>query len=117
MVTYSFLVSERYIAPVSFILDLKLFIFILFSFPIVRTIEHACKKKYNFTWVQQVVGNPDKFRVIYYFFVLAIALCFYYFSTFGLIYILMIFYFFLFRVMSYLVRNKVKRQKHGAYEK
>lgn len=36
------------------------------AFPLVRTIEHACKVKYQLTWLKKWVGELDNFRVRYY---------------------------------------------------
>jgi len=71
---------------------------ILLSFPILRTIEHAVKKKYNLVKFQSFVGNFDSFRVKYYGLLLGSSVILYFFSGENKILVYSLSYFFLFRL-------------------
>lgn len=111
IISYFFLVSFRYIAPISFIQDINLFLFIIIVFPILRTLEHACKLKYKLNLLQELIGDLDRFRIIYLSGLTFICLSLYIFDMININYLLLSLYFLIFRFMAYLVRNKVKRQK------
>lgn len=70
VLTYFIVVLCRYIIPVIASVNSVYFPylvpFIILSFPLVRTIEHACKEKYGFNKLKKLVKNPDLFRVKWY---------------------------------------------------
>lgn len=71
---------------------------ILFSFPVLRTIEHAVKPKYEIKWLKKTVGTLDNFRVKFYAIVLVLSLLFSFGFSFTPIFIYAITYFFIFRL-------------------
>lgn len=100
--TYFFLCATKYlIFPLVYLgreHGIEPFMVILLSFPLLRTIEHATKKKYGFTKLQTWVGSLDVFRVKYYGFYLGLAIVFHLGTGGGLVFIYSAFYFFLFRL-------------------
>lgn len=70
----------------------------LFSFPVLRTIEHAVKPKYKIKWLKKTVGSLDSFRVKYYTVVLVLSLLISFGFSFTPIFIYAIAYFFSFRL-------------------
>lgn len=63
--TYITIVSCRYVIPLlaSINIGLGLTIFVIIIFPMIRTIEHSCKNKYNLPLIRKIVTEPDAFRV------------------------------------------------------
>lgn len=114
VLTYFFLVSLRYTAPVFYFLDFQLFLLIIISFPLCRTLEHSCKKKYDIKLSKLIVSsNVDLFRVKYYAFFTFIVFCF-----FGLGKALIIMsYFLTLRALALLLSDSsyFKRNKHDSY--
>jgi len=115
IISYFCLVSARYIFPVFLIVDSSLLIFLLLIFPICRTIEHACKKKYNLNFLMQLVSNIDRFRVKYYFFLLIIYMSLFLAFDIKLAYVLFALYFLIIRLLSSKLRNVVKTNVHKSY--
>lgn len=113
IITYLFLVTSRYIVPVGLFCSYSQMFVIFLIFPVCRTIEHACKKKYGLIKVQNIVGNPDVFRVKYLFIVFIITL----FVVDDLTSIAMVSYFFILRILSLLVAKMrfFRRNRHSSY--
>lgn len=115
LLTFSILAVTKYIFPFTlFVIDNKeLFYLSLFSmtlFPLLRIIEHSTHKRYAFTTYAKLVGNHDKFRIIYYLFFLSLfAFCYVVlpsiFDDYQVIFLLLI-YFLLYRVSSYLLLKR-----------
>lgn len=116
VLTYICLVSLRYIGPVVFLNSMPIFFMIFMCFPLCRTIEHACKPKYGFSKLRARVGGFDKFRVFYYSFLLFLTLFVIYFFDVNCFFSMMAAYFFTYRGLAFLVRNKVSRQSHSSYK-
>lgn len=114
VVTYFGLVSCRYLLPIGYFIGPTTAILVLLMFPICRTIEHACKIKYGFSFLYKTVTNFDLFRVFYYLlvFILVLFIC----SNSHYIYIAL--YFLVYRLLAYTVANKsfAKRHKHDSYK-
>ncbi|MGF1685057.1 hypothetical protein, partial [Photobacterium minamisatsumaniensis] len=66
IVSYFSLVSFRYVTPIIPFVSLEDVIIVILAFPLCRTIEHACKKKYGFSSLQSLISNFDIYRVAYY---------------------------------------------------
>ena len=70
ILTYFLLVSLKYLTPISLFINFKddfiSILGVLVIFPVVRTIEHSTKPKYNLVMIQKKIANKDLFRVIYY---------------------------------------------------
>ncbi len=70
VLTYFVLCVLKYWFPVYFLLDFQFgfepYIILLFSFPILRTIEHSVKPKYEMSSLQELIGPLDTFRAVYY---------------------------------------------------
>lgn len=113
ILTYFLLVCSRYIVPIFIIWQPVLFSLVILSFPLCRTIEHCCKKKYEFTKISRLVGNPDRFRVIYYLIFFLVALIFIGNKE----AIILSGYFLMIRTLGFFVSKKraFKRNKHSAY--
>lgn len=116
IISYFFLVSLRYASPLIFCLNLKTLIFLLVAFPLCRTIEHACKKKYEIEFLRRVIKNFDLYRVFYYL-ILVICSIIYWFIFGNWMFSLLSLYFFCFRLICYLLRNTsfASRKKHSSY--
>lgn len=115
VVTYFFLVSSRYLGVIYFLDQGLIFIIVLLVFPVCRTIEHSCKKKYGFIYLKKIVGDADIFRIRYYFLLSFCLLTLYLFNFIEIEYLFFSLYFLIFRSFAFIVRNKVKRTKHQAY--
>ncbi|MEX1033243.1 MAG: hypothetical protein WDZ30_07765 [Cellvibrionaceae bacterium] len=78
IITYLFLSSFKYLSiPLLFYAATDIYLFILtiiLSFPLLRTLEHACKVKYGFSWLASFFGSFDRFRPKYYGVVTLLAL-------------------------------------------
>lgn len=113
VLTYFLLVASRYIFPsLLFCSYIQVFIIVLI-FPVCRTIEHACKVKYNLTSFQYLVGNPDVFRVKYLSILFFIVVFFVGDSTSTIL----VSYFLVLRILSLSV-SKIEffnRNKHSSY--
>lgn len=113
IISYVFLVTLRYITPIFFILNSQLFFIVFLVFPLCRTLEHSCKKKYKILFLQKVIKNPDIFRVIY----LSLLFLFIYFVYENNVYLFISGYFLFIRIIALLV-SKIKifrRNKHHSY--
>jgi hypothetical protein len=87
---------------------LEPYLVIFFTFPLLRTLEHAVKPKYELVTLQQIVGSLDKFRLGYYAFVLVIALGIWGFFDLLPTLALSLIYFFIFRFGIWiLIRSRV----------
>ncbi|PTO86899.1 hypothetical protein CWN98_12570 [Vibrio splendidus] len=114
VITYFFLVSLRYLTPLIVFLDIQIALFIILSFPFVRTLEHACKTKYGFKRLSRLIRfDVDLFRVLYYGALFFIVFCLdnhsetkYYIA-----------YFLVVRLLAFFVSNFgfFKRNDHGSY--
>ncbi len=87
----------------------------LITFPILRTTEVITLKRYNFKSITKLIGNIDKFRIIYYSFCLLVLITLKLFLIISLldfyISITILFYFLFFRVGSfYLVKYGLYRR-------
>lgn len=124
VLTYFIVVFCRYMIPVIVSVNSVyypyLVPFIIFSFPLVRTFEHACKEKYGFIKVKKLVRNPDLFRVKWYLvvtlFVFFAMLLLHQVKVLVGLFILSV-YFLLYRIATlYISRTKqVMRNKHQSY--
>ena len=87
----------------------------LITFPILRTTEVITLKRYNFKGLTKLIGNIDKFRVIYYSFCLLVIITLKLFLIISLfefyISITIFFYFLLFRVGCFFL------VKYGLYKR
>ena len=112
VITYFLLVSSRYIFPVILLIEPIQFIWIVLIFPLCRTLEHACKKKYKLIFLTRIIGKPDTFRVYYLLFITIAA------SFFDTVFLYMAVYFLLVRLLALFVSRYsfFKRNHHGAYK-
>ena len=104
---------------------LELGILVFLAFPLCRTMEHACKKKYGLQSWRRAIGNFDRFRVKYYAVLLTLVLTYTYWqyidsqklswSQSTPIFLFIPMYFLVFRVAAYWAKDRVKRNKHQAY--
>ncbi len=115
IISYFLLVSCRYIFPIYLSLDFSLFIFILLSFPLCRTLEHCCKRKYNMCRIKKLVGNIDLFRLKYYVLLSLIYIITYFSIESSFFYIILSIYFLFVRIASLILRKKVNTNKHPSY--
>lgn len=105
IITYFFLSCGKYLSiPILFYYHLPNFTFliaiILLLFPIPRTLEHAAKIKYDLVKFGKLIGNLDKFRIIYYLLIVIISLFLFVVLNFEkkyLIFLLSALWFFIFR--------------------
>jgi hypothetical protein len=124
ILTFFSLSSTKYIAPLFLLLPwdalMISWMVSLFLFPIVRTMEHATKKKYELIKWIKFVGHHDLFRIKYYGFILLIFSIMYIFSPKDIIltsFILFI-YFLIFRISSYiLVKKKIYKRTNKLDDK
>lgn len=115
ILTFFGLAITKYIAILFLVVPLdKLFFPITLSilvFPLLRTIEHSSRKKYNLPRYSKVVGSHDILRVRYYIlFSIVLAVFYYVFRQNNqyLLGLLIFLYFLCFRYASYLlVKNKM----------
>ena len=115
LLTFSILAITKYIFPFTlFVMDnrelLYLSLFSIALFPLLRIIEHSTHKRYAFTAYAKLVGNHDKFRIIYYLFFLSLF-SFFYVVSFSIfdeykVFFLLLFYFLFYRVSSYLLLKR-----------
>ncbi len=117
ILTFFALAITKYSAPLFLILPLDSllisWLISLFLFPLLRTMEHATKEKYGLEKWIKFVGNHDLFRVKYYgvMFTLAFIIYLLYSNSSVLIALLLLLYFFIYRVGSYFaVKNKLYRR-------
>lgn len=104
IITYFFLSLSKY-SIIFYCCDLfnvDNFVFMILIFPLVRTIEHACKPKYNFELIRNIVGNNDLFRIKYYSLLFIISLMI------GGGYIYFVLYFLIYRILILILLNKYK---------
>lgn len=113
--TYFLLVSERYIGPIVFFKSLPAFFIVLLCFPLCRTIEHSCKKKYNFNFIKNLVKDPDFFRVKYYTFISFLVLGIIFIFDWNIEYLILPVYFLVYRTLAYYLRGFANRNKHDSY--
>lgn len=113
VITYFLLVCGRYTFPVFIFSTSPQILSVILIFPLCRTLEHACKKKYGFSRLQKLVGNPDFFRVWY----LSTASIIIYLLTDDIICFYISIYFLFLRLLALLVSEIkfFKRNKHDSY--
>lgn len=113
IITYLVLVSCRYLLPICFFIDTTVGILVFFIFPFCRTIEHACKLKYELTFLNKRIVNFDLYRVFYYFIMLSVIILF---TEHSLLYLIL--YFFVYRCFTFFLAKKsfAKRNKHASYK-
>jgi hypothetical protein len=113
ILTYLILCSAKYfILPLIFLkwdYGAVPYLIIFFSFPLLRTIEHAVKEKYQLFELQQWIGSLDRFRFLYYGFSLGLFLIFYFSFTISIIWVFSIAYFFVFRMGIFLLIRSGKQ--------
>ena len=113
VITYFLLVCGRYVFPIFIFSTNYQILSIILIFPLCRTLEHACKKKYGFSRLQSLIGNPDFFRV-WYLSIVSITI-YSLFDDINCFYISM--YFLCLRLLALFVSETkfFKRNKHGSY--
>lgn len=124
VLTYFIVVLCRYLIPVVVAVKSEfygyLIPFIIIAFPLVRTIEHACKEKYELRRIKLLVRNPDNFRVKWYAGITLLLLIFIVFYENEIVFrlVLLSVYFLLYRMMTfYFSRSKnILRNKHSSYK-
>lgn len=87
--------------------------------PLLRTIEHACKPKYNFKLLRNVVVPFEKFRVLYYILITALSVIYCVYCNDKSMYIVGIFsYYTVYRLSVYIAirKNIVTSTRHKSYE-
>ncbi len=107
IITYFFLcVSKYFVLPYVFLefeYGIEPYCILLLSFPILRTIEHAVKSKYQIVQLQRLVVPLDKFRAIYYGLLFLIVVFFYFLGFLDVVWIWSLGYFFLFRLATFIM--------------
>jgi hypothetical protein len=107
IVTYFFLcVLKYFIIPIMFLgwnHGIEPYLIMLISFPLLRTMEHSVKSKYQFVKFREMLGSLDTFRVVYYSFCLALVVLGYFMFNLSLNWVYAIFYFFIFRAGIFLM--------------
>lgn len=111
LITFSVLAITKYIFPFVLIFNddiLLVSVLLIILFPLLRVIEHSTHKRYNFQKFAKIVGNHDKFRVIYYFMISLLFSINSYFNqnTISNIFVLLSIYFLAYRVSSYILIKK-----------
>lgn len=108
--TYILLSSTKYLSlPLLFAHSIpetpEFFVAILLAFPIVRTIEHAAKTKYNMKGIIELVGNIDFFRLKYYSAGFVLSILLYWVGGYekALVFVITMGYFFVFRLLNVLI--------------
>lgn len=108
-------VSEPFAAELQSTILVSLGIWVFLAFPLCRTIEHACKKKYKLTALREMVGSFDAFRVKYYVLLVTIGAMVTYWTDNEMYYLIIPSYFLLFRCAAFGAKDRVRRNKHQAY--
>lgn len=107
ILTYFFLcVSKYFVLPYIFLeLDygIEPYFILLFSFPVLRTIEHAVKSKYQTMKLSRLVGSLDKFRAIYYGTLFLAVCCNHFVGLLDVVWILSLGYFVSFRLAIFMM--------------
>lgn len=121
IITFFLLSTTKYILPLILLININELLsiwYILFLFPILRSVEHSTKIKYKLNKWASIVGNHDLFRIKYYFIIFLIALYYYFSNYIGLIFLIFILYFLLYRTATYILVNKniYKRTNTGQSE-
>ena len=113
LLTFAVLAITKYTFPMVLFVDENLLLVSILSlglFPIIRIIEHSTHKRYGFKNYAMLVGNHDRFRVIYYIlYLLFIAVLYMSGSVEKTVlypFILLGLYFFLYRLASWLFVTK-----------
>lgn len=109
ILTFFLLSSTKYILPLVLVLKLnELFSiwYILFLFPILRSIEHSTKLKYKLSYWAVTIGNHDLFRIKYYLLVFIVSMYFYFSDLIDYSFLVFILYFLLYRIATYILVNK-----------
>jgi hypothetical protein len=112
--TFTILAITKYTFPIVLFVSVdKLFylsLLFIIIFPLLRIIEHSTHKRYAFVKYANLIGNHDKFRIIYYIFFSILDLLLFYISIISKEQFLVVFfalvYFLLYRVSSYLLVQK-----------
>jgi len=112
IITYLLLVSCRYLLPIFLFVEPTIAVLVFFTFPVCRTIEHACKLKYGLYYLYEYITNFDLYRVLYY----SLMSTFVFMITEIDIFYLTL-YFFIYRFLTYIFSRQAfaKRNKHGSY--
>lgn len=110
ILTFFILAVTKYIMILFLLMPFnELFVPILLSiliFPLLRTIEHSSRKKYNLIKYSKIIGNHDLFRLKYYIFLIIVSLFFG-----NKLMSIILGYFFFFRLFSYLlIRKKIYKR-------
>lgn len=115
VITYFLVSSSKYVVPLILFVDLDVLIAVILAFPLIRTLEHSTKIKYNLIWVQKRIENFDVFRVYYYVFFLVLFLYLKVRVDSNLFLIFL--YFFIIRISILITMQfiKVKRNRHSGY--
>lgn len=109
ILTFFSLSTTKYCAPLFLLIPsdsiLAFWTISFFLFPTVRTMEHACKQKYNLNKWISFVGNHDLFRIKYYTVVAIAALILYITIQKTIIFLslALLIYFLFFRIVAYLL--------------
>lgn len=109
ILTYFFLSTTKYTSLVVLFLgnthSIYLIMSLLLVFPIPRMLEHACKVKYELSNLKKIIGDFDKFRLVWYGIGLVIIVLLY-LSLESSIYYSLLFsflWFFIFRLSVFLI--------------
>jgi hypothetical protein len=119
IVTFSLLSLLKFSIVLSLFFSFEFYIELLmcsvFVFPLLRSIEHSTKLKYGMTSLSRIVGSHNIFRLKYYILIFLLTLGIFILSPIESVekelYVVIIFYFLLFRAGSYLL------VKYGLYKR
>jgi len=114
LLTFTILAITKYTFPIVLFIDsdklLYLGLLFIIIFPILRIIEHSTHKRYSFVKYAELIGNHDKFRIVYYAFFSILTFSFFFFSALStenfVVVISVLIYFLLYRIFSYLLVKK-----------
>ena len=112
IITYLLLVSCRYLLPIFLFIEPTIAFLVFFTFPVCRTIEHACKLKYGLSYLYENITNFDLYRLLYYSVMSMLVFLFTDIATFYLT-----LYFLIYRFLTYMFSKQAfaKRNKHESY--
>lgn len=112
ILTFMCLSVSKYFSIILLFLPFKNFLYLLvlafLIFPLLRTLEHATKPKYELPILIKIIGNHDIFRVKYYFvmFLLSIILFLTLKNDFSILALTLMTYFLIYRVSALIFLNK-----------
>ena len=109
LVTFSVLAVTKYIFPVILFVSMEnmkyAILLSVITFPLLRIIEHSTHKRYSYKSYARIIGNHDRFRILYYLAVILSCVIFWLFSLINrenfTIAIWISAYFLLYRLVSY----------------